>query len=892
MGTEEVPAAADSLFLCASRRFLPLALFAFVRQRLSNRPDSEHEMTVNRLVLNCIVFVYLFFASGSGLADAAHVFNLTSLLFVGYNMFSVGLFAHILYDPGISHMRRVLAIFLDLGMISYVAYVGGGVTAFLYPLFLWTIFGNGFRFGIRYLVLSMLVSLVTFGIVISTVPFWRLHGTMGTGLWAGLALLPAYVGVLIRKLSEAKRQAEEASRAKTLFLASVSHELRTPLTSIIGLSDLLQDTSLDREQMEMANTVSASGRALSRLINTLLDFSRAEAGKGVVEQTRIDLYSLLCETREMLAVLARAKGLHLALHVNGRVPRFVMASQRHLQEALLNLASNAVKFTEKGYVLIAVDLVQLQAERAVLGFDVSDTGIGIAKEAQSRIFETFTQADSTIIDRFGGTGLGLAIVKQLVEAQNGKISVSSALGQGSTFRFEVEVRAVPAPNPLETAQTQTGETPRGAVLFSSDTTLSGMLEDAGIKIALASDFAGIEQARREFAAQGVRRPAVIVDEAMAGQRMEILAREISESQTGGRSAVVGIAAGSSVPLVSPAGRRFFCAIVPRPLSAPALSDILGMAHGSQRMRKPDGVSGSAQTVVQPRRLLLAEDNGTNQKVIAKILEKSGHEVVVVSDGEAALDALRDSAFHLVLMDVNMPVMNGVEAAKLYRFTNVDQPQVPIVALTADVSDASQQRCREAGMAACLMKPIDAARLAQMVELHASAQAIGPAEGQGASLAAPAASRDVSPPIPDSDRPFMQASTKAIDASVLDELEALGGPEFVDEVVTQFTQDAGSVLHGLVQAIAGADAVTFRDSAHALRSCAANVGAQAIYSTCLAWRDVETEDIQRNGAAYLARLESELAEARAALARYKRQRDELGERRSSDLAQRRAGLAIN
>ena len=251
--------------------------------------------------------------------------------------------------------------------------------------------------------------------------------------------------------------------------------------------------------------------------------------------------------------------------------------------------------------------------------------------------------------------------------------------------------------------------------------------------------------------------------------------------------------------------------------------------------------------------MLAEDNRTNQKVIARILEKIGHTVVIAENGEVALDKLAADSFHLVLMDVNMPVMNGIDASKLYQFTNINGPLVPILALTADVTQESQLRCKEAGMAACLTKPIEMIKLITAINNFALADDI-----------ALAATTKIPPG-------KLSNPTGILDTNVLNQLETLGGTDFVDEIVDQFSDDASAVLKGLMVAVAERDAATFRDSAHALRSCAANVGAQAIYSTCMQWRDIGTDDLDKNGQSLLAKLQQELSEARAALTHYREQR---------------------
>ncbi len=679
-------------------------LFGWVMSRLSARPDSEHELTLSRLALSMIAFLALFIGYLGGSDEHRHYLEHVSTYFVAFTAATLFLFAHLLWRPGVSQFRRYLGIPIDIGCVAYLMHSGDELTAFTYPIFLWAIFGNGFRFGIKYLFVAAILGFLAFLAVIVTTPFWRDNRELSTGLLLALIVLPVYVSALIRRLSEAKRQAEEASRAKSLFLASISHELRTPLNAVIGLSDMLSRTKLDDAQSDMARTIGKSGRSLLGLINSLLDLSRMEIGKKP-QMTVFDLHELLNDIHAMLDVQAKAKTIDLLLHVDPNVPRFVLGSMRHFEEVLINLCGNAVKFTTRGYVGMAVKIASLEGEQIRLRFEVTDTGIGIAPEAQARIFESFTQADETIIDRFGGTGLGLSIARQLVNAHGGEIGVQSAPGRGSTFWFEMEVGLAEAPE------------------------------------------------------------VQLTDETL--------------------------------------------------------------------------------TPTRALRILVAEDNRTNQMVIARILEHGGHSLVIVDNGDAAVDRLLQEDFDLVLMDLNMPVMNGLEASKFYAFAMLGQERAPIVALTADATPESARKCAEAGMVACLNKPIDAKALLEAVARYGRAVAHVPVEPTLASVPA-------------------DGAVAAVNPDALADLEKLGGKLFVGEIVTQFVSDAAGVLQKLEEAVQAQDVASFRDHAHALRSCAANVGAQAIFQRCLALRAIEPDALRHDGQAQLQALEAEFAAARAAL----------------------------
>lgn len=822
---------------------------AFARGRLRGRPDSEHEIFINRLALSCVIGAYLVVASRMGSAEARHVLGISTWMFWLYNFMGGALFLHLLAWPGVSAFRRCAGICIDFWIIAAFDHVGDSASSFIYPLYLWTIFGNGFRFGIPYLAIATAAGLVAFGSVVLRSPYWQANPTVAAGLVGGLVILPAYVGVLIRKLSIAKRQAEEANKAKSMFLASVSHELRTPLTAIIGLTDLLQDTKLSRDQADMTQTVGAAGRGLLQLINSILDVSRTQMGKVPVALKRFDLHLLLAQTHAMLAVQAAAKGIRLSLHTGARTPRFIVSSERHLQEVLVNLAGNAIKFTDRGHVLISVELAGARDGALRLRFEVEDSGIGIAHDAQTRIFETFTQADETIIDRFGGTGLGLSISRQLVEALDGRMGVASAKDEGSTFWFEIEARVA--------GEDGTGTAGAGiavgrpVLVFSGDPRLQAAVERLGADARMVSSHAEVKAGIDRVLAQGRHRPVVLMDQRALGEGLEAEAARLASGNKRDSPILVAVAAGASCGILSRQGRQLFSSCLPRPLAAGPLVNILQVADGSAgeqaRRQRLEGTQANRKV-----HILLAEDNRTNQKVIARILEKAGHTVEIACDGEAALEALQERAFQIVLMDINMPVLNGIEAAKLYRFGQMNGPRVPIVALTADATHDSRARCLEAGMEACLTKPIDAAELMATIDALA-----GEAEAEQDVF------RTGSEPVAEAAGPH--SGDPILDMRALDDLEKLGGAAFIDEIVSQFTADAASVLKELADAVRACDVETFKDQAHALRSCAANVGAHRVYATCLAWRAIEASDLARNGEAYFAALAGELADAQTSLA---------------------------
>ena len=830
------------------------SLIARAKAVLKNRPDSEHEMTLNRLVNNIVVLVYFAVASIWHIAEGEALLARTYHLFMMYNAASLLLFAHILRYPGVSVPRRLFAMCMDLSMICYVMHVGDHATALLYPFILWTIFGNGFRFGRKYLLLATVISLVQFGAVIWTTEFWSTNVALSTGLVIGLLILPAYVSVLIRKLSEARDQAESANRAKSMFLASISHELRTPLTAIIGLSELLRETRLNSEQADMNETVRQSGKSLLSLINDILDLSRLEVGSMPKSPQKVDLYRLLHRTVDMVSVPAIAKNVRVHLSIDFNVPRFVEAPLKHLEDSIINLANNAVKFTENGSVHIRASCLHADNHAARIRFEVRDTGIGIHKDAQSRIFERFTQADETIINKFGGTGLGLATVKQMIEDIGGKAGVVSAPGMGSTFWIEVELPFVPAEAASDWKQI-------AAVLVSTDVKLQAQLEALDIPVHVHSDIDSALRALSSVETATSRRPVIVADMRQTGESLADLGTQVLASHNLHKARIIVVADGETPPSAGDSGEAF-TTVLPRPCTSDMLKSALVIAMGP-RQPMDESVEHTTEDAANAYNILLADDNKTNQKVIGKVLERAGHRVTVVDNGQLALLLMQDERFDLALFDVNMPVLNGIDAAKLYAFAALGAAPTPIVALTADATPETDARCREAGMADCLVKPIEPRKLVAAVARIVAATA-------AASTGAPVFKES----IPE-DTALMEAEAdySALNTAALDDLIDLGGKEFAVEIVLQFASDGARVLLELIEVVEQSDADRFNELVHALRSGAANVGAKRIFELCHRWRAVTTNELIVHGDDYLRTLRQEFENAGNKLQTYLAMRPE-------------------
>ena len=821
--------------------------FSRLRAFLKARPDSEHETTYNRVGIHILVAIFAVTAESLGWVPEGTIRNdLFPDLFITFALCFV-IFGHILYSPGENPVRRYVSIVFDVFCIAYTMHLGGEWYLWMYPFLLWAIFGNGFRFGVRYLVVASALSVAAFAILLAYSPFWHKYPALSWGCLAGLITLPAYVSVLIRKLSAAKRQAEESNRAKSAFLASISHELRTPLTAIIGLSDLLKTTPLHREQIEMNETIGEAGRSLLSLINAILDLSRLEVGKMPRKVQDIDLYRLLHRIADMIAVTALAKNVRVQLSFTADTPRVIRSSLKHLEDAIINLASNAVKFTSSGYVSIRVLTDTRSSAKTRLRIEVEDSGIGIAENAQQRIFERFTQADDTIIDKFGGTGLGLATVKQMIEDIGGTVEVRSVLGKGSVFTIQVDVEvAAEAPNPEWK--------PVRTVLLSGDPRLSQFLEDLSVEYCQYTSVRDVQAYLENETQLSHGTTLVIVDSRICGSDIDGVARTIGPADRVKLLAVVE----QDTP-VSSRSLVNYVSILQRPLSSDALAACLVMAAGP----RPDGDSLDSGTLDSRRAysIIVADDKKVNLLVISKILTQAGHEVVTVENGAEAVEAMQQKRFDVALFDLNMPIMNGTEAAKLYRFSTHEEYPTPIIALTADATPEAEARCREAGMFACLTKPIEPRKL-----LKALDNAVEKDHG----VYTPSAldkRGDIPAPVHPAGGTNPDNEDLRVDTRAMDDLRSLGGDEFAQEVLEHFVAEASEVLEKIDEAVAALDYMAFREHVHALRSGAANVGARAVFNLCLLWRAIEPAELAANGETYLRELSEALVECTTQLASY-------------------------
>jgi len=633
---------------------------------------------------------------------------------ISFLLYTTIVFVSVLYKPRF-WLRPYITIFFDVAAISIsMLFTEDGPFSPFFLFYAWYFVSYSLRYGRGPLLVASLCSLVAFGIVLSLTDTWYSNLYDVIAYFVFLIIMPFYLDMLLRRLKNARDEANRANKAKSEFLAAMSHEVRTPMSGIVGVTSLLDQTELDHDQREYVTALQESSAALNALIDDVLDLSKIEAGKYQLQDEPINLPKTLFGVAQMFTASANAKGIELFFDYAPELPDYIVGDGKRLRQIVLNLVSNAVKFTTRGEVILRVVAAaqQRQPDRMVIRIEVQDTGPGLNKEQKQQIFEPFYQVGGAHNLQQSGTGLGTTISANLVKLMQGKIGVDSEEGKGSTFWVEIPCQFEP-PREVDTSLLSEFHP---LVIFESHKTSAAILE----KYCEGLHWSHTIHAQQDELINQIQqhvndgiRPIVLLSELICGDTCGHLAIKLHDL-FGDKIKLCKLLHLAQLHEIKPAEREVYDQFLTLPITAHRLLKMLQATLAPDKELAEENQLLGTTTVSRFLHILVAEDSPINAKVITTFLRQDGHRVDHVENGKQALDALHQAPYDLVFMDMRMPELDGLDATRQWRANETDDRHVPIIALTANATTEDKNTCLAAGMDEFLSKPVNQEQLRDLI----------------------------------------------------------------------------------------------------------------------------------------------------------------------------------
>ncbi len=784
------------------------------------KQEKELEQAGIRLIAGFSIVLYMLVINHPNIADLISYPRVTIkalpveiILSITYFCAILLLFAALFFRLGRSSFMRMVALLIDVTILSFAMAIITEKVLPIFFLYYWVIIGHAFRFGTKDLFAATFLSITGFLLAIATGEYWHEHFFMAAWLVISLILIPAYIGLflsrenrVLQQLQKEKLKANAANEEKSNFLANVSHELRTPLNGVIAVGELLSNTNLIGKQKEYSDVITTSATVLRGLINNILDYSKIESGVIEIENIGFDLRDMVMKVVSILQPIANQKGITLETNIADTLPKHVYGDPTKISQILMNLANNAIKFTNYGYVVINAFPMESKERTMVVRFEIIDTGIGIPVEDQKDVFERFKQTDETITRRYGGTGLGTAISKKLTEHMGGTIGLSSEVGVGTRFWFELPLKTAKSVHPVSTQQN---------VIIVSQTPqyihqLKQTIETWDYTIDIYSDYDPL-QYLTNTAVDSVP-TAIIIDCALAEKGSEFIAAIEPAISKFINFILLGPGRFNDKQIL-----KSYDTILPVPIETRQLYHAM---HVKAHKYDPAVTPIHAANLKKPSKsidklkILVCDDEQTNRFVMKEILESMGHTITLTENGFEALEQLQNNEYDLAVLDLQMPDMSGFEVAELYEYSGPHN-KTPLIMATANVKADTIEKSKDY-FEDFIEKPIDyqkfSAIIARLVE-----------EKQN------------------SDKELRVDLTRTLQTILFDPEELNNYPKntlesgFLTSLFSIFSDSANKLLTNIKQASENGDIEAFKNHIHALRGIAGNVKAkrlEAITRQCL------------------------------------------------------------